>query len=95
MGRQDIRDGALHVRRRRPARCWAIPLHNDLRAILAAAPREHLTFLTTRSGSPFTGNDFSEQVSKVVRCGRVTKSVLGARAAQGGVSAPCRSRLQR
>lgn len=37
-----------------------IPLHRDLRAILAAAPREHVTILNTAFSKPFTVDGFSQ-----------------------------------
>ena len=61
MGRQHIRDGALHVRQSKTGAALAIPVHSDLQAIIDATPGDHLTFLTTRSGKPYSGNDFSEQ----------------------------------
>ena len=33
----------------------------DLQAIIDATPGEHLTFLTTKTGKPYSGNDFSGQ----------------------------------
>ena len=36
----------------------AIPVHPDLAAIIAATPRQHLTFLTTASGKPFAPAGF-------------------------------------
>ena len=61
MGRQHIRDGALHVRQSKTGAALAIPVHGELQATIDATPGDHLTFLTTRSGKPYSGNDFSEQ----------------------------------
>jgi integrase len=65
MGRQHIRDGMLHVRQVKTGAELAIPVHPALDAIIADAPKEHLTFLTTAFGKPFTapgfGNWFREQ----------------------------------
>jgi integrase len=36
-----------------------IPVHPTLATIIAAAPRDHLTFVTTRQGKPFQGSAFS------------------------------------
>ena len=36
-----------------------IPVHPSLAVIIAAAPRDHLTFVTTRQGGPFEGSAFS------------------------------------
>jgi enterobacteria phage integrase len=35
-----------------------IPLHDDLRKILAVAPRQHVTILNTKFGKPFTVDGF-------------------------------------
>lgn len=37
-----------------------IPLHSELRKILAASPREHVTILNTTLGRPFTVDGFSQ-----------------------------------
>lgn len=55
MGRQHIRDGILHVRQQKTGAALAIPVHPALQGILDASPSEHLPFLTTQGGSPFTG----------------------------------------
>jgi len=59
MGSQHIRNGALHVKQEKTGAELVIPVHPDLAAIIAAAPREHLTFVTTRLGKPFQGSAFS------------------------------------
>jgi integrase len=61
MGRQHIRDGVLHVRQVKTGASLDIPVHGDLQLILDATPSNHLTFLTTRFGKPYDGNDFSYQ----------------------------------
>ena len=59
MGAQHIRDGAICVRQEKTGVELMIPLHPALTAIIAAAPRDHLTFVTTRRGGPFQGSAFS------------------------------------
>jgi integrase len=59
MGAQHIRDGAVYVKQEKTGIELAIPLHPDLAAIIAAVPRDHLTFVTTRLGGPFQGSAFS------------------------------------
>jgi hypothetical protein len=72
MGRQHVRrhigeDGIaremISVRQEKTGAALDIPLHPDLAAIIAATPSEHLTYLTTQFGKPFTsagfGNFFS------------------------------------
>jgi integrase len=59
MGAQHIRNGALHVKQEKTGAELVIPIHPTLAAIIAAAPRDHLTFVTTRLGGPFQGSTFS------------------------------------
>jgi integrase len=59
MGAQHIRDGALHVKQEKTGVELIIPLHPALAAIIVAASRDHLTFVTTRLGGPFQGSTFS------------------------------------
>jgi integrase len=61
MGRQHIRNGVLQVRQAKTGTALAIPVHSDLHAVIEATPGKHLTFLTTKTGKPYSGNDFSEQ----------------------------------
>jgi integrase len=66
MGRQHIdQHGAIHVRQMKTGAELAIPIHDTLAAIIAETPTDHLTFLTTQFGKPFTaagfGNWFREQ----------------------------------
>jgi integrase len=59
MGAQHIRNGALYVRQEKTGVELIIPVHPTLATIIAAAPRDHLTFVTTRQGKPFQGSAFS------------------------------------
>jgi integrase len=61
MGRQHIHDGILSVKQQKTGAALRIPVHPDLRAIIDATPGGHLTFLTTRTGKPYAGDNFSEQ----------------------------------
>ncbi len=59
MGPQHVRDGAIFVRQKKTGTELEIPLHPDLRAELAEAPKGHLAFLVTEQGRPFaSGNAF-------------------------------------
>src|SRR5437764_4887290 len=58
MGRQHIRDGAIHVTQKKTGVALAIPLHPKLAAIIEATRSDHLTFLVTRDGSPFSRGGF-------------------------------------
>jgi integrase len=59
MGAQHIRDGALHVKQEKTGVELIIPVHPTLAAVIGAAPRDHLSFVTTRLGGPFQGSTFS------------------------------------
>jgi integrase len=69
MGPQHIRDEVLTWTRGKTERTTgielAIPIHPDLRSVINATRNEHLTFLVTEFGRPFTpagfGNWFREQ----------------------------------
>jgi integrase len=58
IGPQHVRNGVLQVRQQKTGASLAIPVHPDLRAIIDATPTEHLTYLTTHSGKPFTAAGF-------------------------------------
>ncbi len=55
-----MRDGIVSVRQQKTGATLSIPVHPALREILGATPAEHLTFLVTRSGKPYSPSDFSE-----------------------------------
>ena len=59
MGRQHIRNGLLHVTQRKTGKVLAIPIHPDLRAILATVPATQLTFVQTLRGKPFDDHAFT------------------------------------
>jgi integrase len=59
MGAQHIRNGALHVKQEKTGADLIIPVHPALAAIIAAVPRDHLTFVTTRQGKAYLGSTFS------------------------------------
>lgn len=54
-------DRWLSVRQIKTRNAVALPLFPQLKRILDATPTGHLTFLITKSGRPYTGNDFSDQ----------------------------------
>jgi integrase len=64
MGRQHVREGKIRVVQQKTGESLAIPIHPVLQAVLAAGDADHLTFLTTARGQPFTpagfGNWFRE-----------------------------------
>lgn len=59
MGRQHIRGGKIAVRQQKTDEPLLIPMHPTLRAAIDATPAEHLTFLTTIHGKPFTAAGFT------------------------------------
>lgn len=65
MGWQHITGGSIGVRQQKTGTALRIPLYPALVLILANTSREHLTFLTTSFGKPYTaagfGNWFREQ----------------------------------
>jgi integrase len=65
MGRQHVRNGVVQVRQQKTGNMLAIPLLPALAAIIEATPSDHLTFLVTSFGKPFTapgfGNWFRDQ----------------------------------
>ena len=58
MGRQHIRNGLLSVRQNKTGTALQIPIHPALRAIIDATHGDHLTFLTTSFGKPFSAPGF-------------------------------------
>jgi integrase len=58
MGRQHIREGAIFVRQQKTGTQLEIPIHRALQPIIDGTPAEHLTFLTTESGKPFSPAGF-------------------------------------
>ena len=87
MGRQHIRDGILSVKQQKTGVELRIPVHSDLRAIIDATPGEHLTFLVTRTGKPYAGDNFSAQFREWCAAGRAFRRMQLSWAAQGSVSA--------
>jgi len=65
MGPQHIRIGPdgpeLYVKQQKTGTELLLPVTPELQRVLDATPCKHMTFLTTKSGRPFSGNDFSEQ----------------------------------
>jgi integrase len=61
MGPQHVRGGTIQVRQSKTGVVLDIPVHADLRAIIDATLGEHLTFLVTKTGRPYRGDQFSEQ----------------------------------
>ncbi|WP_244500326.1 tyrosine-type recombinase/integrase [Methyloceanibacter methanicus] len=58
MGRQHVRDGKIRVVQHKTGATLSIPIHPDLKAVLDAHKSDHMTFLTTAKGEPFTAAGF-------------------------------------
>jgi integrase len=58
MGRQHVRDGVLSIRQSKTNVQVDIPILPELKETLGATPSEHLTFLVTEFGKPFTAAGF-------------------------------------
>jgi integrase len=58
MGRQHIREGYLTYRQRKTKTTVEIPVHPALNASIEACRNEHLTFLVTEYGKPFSAAGF-------------------------------------
>lgn len=67
MGRQHVRKGSIEVRQQKTGERLTIPLHHALRSALEASPAEHLTFITTAAGKPFTSAGFGNWFADSVR----------------------------
>src|SRR5215510_14270142 len=61
MGPQHIRDGAIAVTQKKTGKPLMVPIRPELQAILDATPGGHLTFLVSKGGRSYAGNNFSEQ----------------------------------
>jgi hypothetical protein len=66
MGPQHVRDGMITIRAQKTSRTTGktllIPIHPALADLLAATPAKHLTFVTTKTGAPFTAAGFGNKV---------------------------------
>ena len=58
MGRQHVIDEFVAVMQQKGKMRIEVPIHTKLRTILDATPNDHLTFLDTAAGAPFTAAGF-------------------------------------
>lgn len=59
MGRQHIKNGKIYVQQKKTGAKLLIPLHSELKTTIdAMPPHEHLNFLVTEFGKPFTAAGF-------------------------------------
>jgi integrase len=64
MGRQHVRNGAIDVRQQKTGATLSVPIHPTLKTVIDATPSDHLTFLTTTGGKPFTPEGFGNWFRK-------------------------------
>jgi integrase len=67
MGWQHVKDGWIAVRQEKTSTPLLIPMHPELMRILAAVPRNNLTFLVTERGATFTAAGLSNWFGKCCR----------------------------
>jgi integrase len=58
MGRQHVREALLCVTQQKTGTPLAIPVHPTLAAVIDATPSQHLAFLATEYGKPFSADGF-------------------------------------
>jgi integrase len=59
MGRQHVRGDKISVKQSKTGKALVIPMGDELRAAIEGTPADHLTFLTTARGKPFTAAGFT------------------------------------
>ena len=62
----DVNGDTIRVVQQKSGRKLTIPLHHNLRAILAATERKHVTILNTEYGKPFTVDGFSQWICDAI-----------------------------
>ncbi len=67
MGRQHIKSEWLTVRQQKTGAIVEIPVRKELRAAIDLLPNNHLTFLVTENGKPFTAAGFGNWFREVCR----------------------------
>jgi integrase len=67
MGSQHVRGGFMRVVQQETGFALEIPMHPALAEILAAHQAEHLTFLTTAAGKPFSAQGFTAWFRAIVQ----------------------------
>lgn len=67
MGRQHIRNGVMMVTQQKTGADVGIPVHADLQAAIAHAPKDNLTFLVTAQGAAFTPAGFTNWFRDMVK----------------------------
>jgi integrase len=77
MGRQHVSDGKINVVQQKTGRALLIPIHPALRAVFDATPAEHLTFIVSEYGKPFSNaQSLSVRMKRWTREAGLTKCPL-------------------
>jgi integrase len=61
MGRQHVRDGMLMVSQEKTGKGLTLPVRPELQVVLDSTPNEHLTFLVTDTGRPYSKSWFTPE----------------------------------
>jgi integrase len=64
VGWQHVTGAAIRVKQKKTGKVLTIPLHPQLKAMLATLPRTNMTFLVTERGAPFTAQGLGTFVKK-------------------------------
>jgi integrase len=64
LGRQHIRDGIISLKQQKTRAQVDIPVLPELQVAIDAMPAEHLTFLVTDAGKPYTASAFATWFAK-------------------------------
>jgi integrase len=67
MGFQHVSGDAIAVKQQKTGKVLTIPLHPDLKIMLAALPRTNMTFIVTERGAPFTAKGLGDFFKKQCR----------------------------
>jgi len=79
LGRQHIRNGAVHIVAEKTGTQLTIPILPELQSILDGTPGGNLTFIATASGAPMTKESFGNWFGEACRAAGVNKSAHGLR----------------
>jgi integrase len=76
LGQRDVRNTAFHITLHKTREKLVIPIHPALAQVIAATPNEHPTYLTTKSGQPFSPQYFSRWFAKACRTAGLLKGAF-------------------
>jgi integrase len=88
LGRQHVRDGVMRIRQQKTRTDLVIPVLPELQAVLDTVPRDQMTFVITRRGTPFNPSSFGKWFKRECR-----KAGLPARATIHGLRKAAARRL--